>query len=135
MSDQPKLVTLICWLNIVVGSVMFLVLPTFIDPFKSINSDLNGSIFIDPYGKGFQFVYRQFTFTPDKFVVLRLYVMILMCMISSIFMLRGANWARLLYVVLGGAHFIFSIPNQLILVYVMIVYLLFRPKCNVFFSR
>ena len=124
MSDQPKFITLICWLNIIVGIVIFLELPTF--TMYPINTFSNTFSFT---------IARQFAFTPPNLLVFRFYVTVLICMVSSIFMLRGANWARLLYAILGGAHFIFSIPNQLILGYVIVIYLLFRPKCDSFFSR
>ncbi len=122
MSKRPKFVTFICWLNIVVGLVLIWVMPT-------LASD---PTFLPTLAK-------QYTSTPLNLVLFRLYMTMLICMISSIFMLCGANWARFLYVILGGANWIFSTPDQLtvgsILGYVISTYLLFRPKCNRFFSR
>ena len=123
MRKRPRFVTFICWLNIIIGLVTFWVIPT-------LASD---PTFLPTIAK-------QYTSTPLDLVLFRFYVTKLIIVILSVFMLRGANWARLLYVILGCANLIFTAtPNQItvgvILECVITVYLLFRPKCNEFFSR
>jgi hypothetical protein len=64
-------------------------------------------------------------------------------MTSGIFMLRGKNWARFLYIIWSAIGFLISLvtaPAKLMLipsliVYGVIVFFLLRPKANAFFSR
>lgn len=131
MSSRPTSVTVICWLSIIVGIVIFSEFPTFARTYSS------------PYNSTFSsIIFRAFVFTPPNLVIFHFYATVLLCVISSIFMLRGENWARLLYMILGGVNFIFSSlnpfvfgPNSLILGYAIIIYLLSRPKCDTFFSK
>jgi hypothetical protein len=62
---------------------------------------------------------------------------------SGIFMLRGENWARFLYIILGAIGFLIGLatsPVKLmlipgIIIYGIIVFFLLRPNANAFFSR
>ncbi|OAM87176.1 hypothetical protein AW736_25055 [Termitidicoccus mucosus] len=67
---------------------------------------------------------------------------LLVTLLSGIFMLRGKAWARFLYVVWGILGFIFGIVTSPMkpamipgaIVFVVVVFFLFRPKASEFFS-
>jgi hypothetical protein len=63
--------------------------------------------------------------------------------VSGIFMLRGANWARLLYICWGAFNLVialFTSPAKSTLIpgvvlYLIVVFFLLRPKASAYFSR
>jgi hypothetical protein len=63
----------------------------------------------------------------------------LMALVAGIFMLRAANWARWLAIVWMGVHVglsVFHARLELVLhslLFVVLVYFLFRPRVNKFF--
>ena len=67
---------------------------------------------------------------------------VLISIVSGIFMLKGANWARMLYIIWGALGFLFSLitsPAKLVLipgflVYAIVVFFLLRPKATAFFT-
>jgi hypothetical protein len=71
-----------------------------------------------------------------------LFLGLLISIVSAIFMLRGANWARMLYIVWGAIGLLISFltsPAKLmlipgILVYAIFVFFLLRPKASAYFS-
>ena len=62
--------------------------------------------------------------------------------VSGYFMLKGQNWARLLYVIWSAVGFLIGLatsPMKIamipgIVVFLLIVFFLFRPKANAFFA-
>lgn len=72
-----------------------------------------------------------------------LFAGLLIGVVCGIFMLKGANWARLLYVgwsVVGFGVNLVTSPGKLLLlpgivIVAVIVFFLFRPKANAFFAR
>jgi hypothetical protein len=67
---------------------------------------------------------------------------LLISVVSAIFMLRGANWARMLYIVWGAIGLLFGLftsPAKLmlipgILIYAIFVFFLLRPKASEYFT-
>jgi len=72
-----------------------------------------------------------------------LYVDLLVLIISGVAMLKGLNWGRLLYVVWTAAEFVINVvtsPMKIamipgFLLYLVVVFFLFRPKANQFFAE
>jgi hypothetical protein len=77
---------------------------------------------------------------PVQYVML--FVGLLVSVISGIFMLKGANWARMLYIIWGAVGFLVSLltsPIKLMLipgfvVYAVFVFFLLRPKASAYFT-
>ena len=71
-----------------------------------------------------------------------LYTGLLVTIISGVAMLKGLNWGRLLYVIWSAVGFVISTITSPIkiaiipgfLLYLVIVFFLFRPKANQFFA-
>jgi len=69
------------------------------------------------------------------------YVGLLVSIVSGLAMLKGKNWARLLYAIWGSAGFVIGIatsPMKVAMipgfaVFLVIVFFLFRPKATAFF--
>ncbi len=67
---------------------------------------------------------------------------LLASVVTGIFMLRGANWARMLYIIWSALGFLFSFitsPARLavipgFLLYLVIVFFLLRPIATAFFT-
>jgi hypothetical protein len=67
---------------------------------------------------------------------------LLISIVSGIFMLKGANWARMLYIIWGAIGFVFALgtsPAKLMLipgflVYAIFVFFLLRPKASAYFN-
>ena len=67
---------------------------------------------------------------------------LLISIVSATFMLRGANWARMLYIVWGAIGLLFSLftsPAKLmlipgILIYAVFVFFLLRPRASAYFT-
>jgi hypothetical protein len=67
----------------------------------------------------------------------------LLCLMAGVFILKGANWARLLYTIWGGIGLVYTFltaPAKLLLVpsiifYGIMVFFLFRPNANAYFTN
>lgn len=70
-----------------------------------------------------------------------IFVVELVVIVSGIFALRGANWARWLAVVWVGAHVVISFLNSWrhgsvhVLILFLLTCFLFRPESNVYFRK
>ena len=68
---------------------------------------------------------------------------VVICILSAIYMLSGANWARLLYICWGAFSNIiafFSSPAKpmlilSVLLYLIFVFFLLRPKASAYFTQ
>jgi NAD/NADP transhydrogenase beta subunit len=71
------------------------------------------------------------------------FLMLAVSILCAIFMLRGANWARVLYLVAGAIGLLFGfltapsivwvIPG--VVIYALIVFFLLRPKATAYFTQ
>jgi len=85
---------------------------------------------------------KQSSTIPVSIQFPMLYAGLLMTLVSGIAMLKGQNWARLLYVIWCGILVILALatsPNKsemvtTIVFWLIIVFFLFRPKANEYFS-
>jgi hypothetical protein len=124
MNNRPKSVTFISW---------FFIVTAVISLFTTFTS-MNNPLVLELLAKNPLPIPAQFAMT---------YISLAISIISGIFMLRGANWARFLYIIWGAIGFLISLatsPAKLLLIpgiiiYGIIVFLLLRPNANAFFSR
>jgi hypothetical protein len=78
---------------------------------------------------------------PTPVQHLTLFTGVIISMVSAIFMLRGANWARLLYICWGAFSLViafFTSPAKPILgivFYLVVVFFLLRPKASAYFIQ
>jgi hypothetical protein len=80
---------------------------------------------------------------PAPVQYLMLFAGVIISIVSAIFMLRGANWARLLYICWGAFSCViafFTSPAKLTLIpgvvlYVIFVFFLLRPKASAYFTQ
>jgi hypothetical protein len=80
---------------------------------------------------------------PTPVQYLMLFGGVTISIVSAIFILRGANWARLLYIWWSGFGFVIAfltspakpmlIPG--VLLYLTVVFFLLRPKASAYFSQ
>lgn len=124
MDKRPKSVTFISWFYIVAGAFSLL---------TSVTS-MNNPLVLELMAKSPIPISAQFAM---------MYVGLAVSITSGIFMLRGANWARFLYIIWGAISFLIGLatsPAKLmlvpgIIVYGIVVFFLLRPNTNAFFSR
>ena len=72
-----------------------------------------------------------------------MYLGLLVMITSGVAMLKGQNWARLLYVIWSAAGFLIAVVTSPLkmamipgfVVYLIVVFFLFRPKANQYFVR
>ena len=123
MSKRPKSVTFISWLNIIFGFLRIFSVPIL----------LSGPIFSKNLAENNISTHSQ---------LLQICISSTIVIISGLFMLGGANWARILHVI----HRVIGITVQIfqgstaeetfpqILYFVITAALLFRTKSNEFFG-
>jgi hypothetical protein len=119
-AKRPISVTVIAWLLLVVSSLSLV------------------AVVFDPHTPELM----ANRLLPVPVLYFKVFVTALIYMLSGIFMLRGARWARMLYLVWGGivstSSLLESVPKlELItefLIYAIIVFFLFRPKASAYFS-
>jgi hypothetical protein len=124
MNKRPQSITFISWLLIVSGIF------SLITSFTSMNNPLV-----------LELMAKNPIPIPAQFVIM--YVGLAISITSGIFMLRGANWARFLYIIWGVIGLLVGLatsPTKLLLipgiiVYGIIVFFLLRPNAGTFFSR
>lgn len=123
MNQRPKSVSFICWLLIITGSISLL---------TSLTS-INNPVVLELMAKSPIHI-------PIQFIMM--YGGLAVSIISGFFMLKGANWARLLFVIWSAIGFLIGIatsPAKMMLipgaiVYGIEVFFLFQPNANKFFS-
>jgi hypothetical protein len=123
MKPRPTSITVISWILVVLGAISLI----------TTTAALN-----NPMAK--ELMARSPIPTPVQYVML--YTGLLVTIISGVAMLKGLNWGRLLYVIWSAVGFVIStitspikiaiIPG--LLLYLVIVFFLFRPKANQFFA-
>src|SRR4051794_39364912 len=125
MSAQPRptSVTVISWILIVTGTISLITTTVMIN---------------NPMAR--ELMAKSPIPIPLQFAMS--YVGLLMTLVSGAAMLKGCNWARLLYVIWSICGFLISrltspmkfalIPG--LFVFALIAFFLFRPKANQFFS-
>jgi len=124
---RPTSVTAIGWIIVVTAAVGLLYLPL------SIWFVANNTAVRDVMGKNPVPIPLQFGIGA---------VGLLFRLLAGIFILKGANWARLLYTILGGIGLVYAFltsPAKTLLVpgimfYAVIVFFLFTPKANAYFT-
>jgi len=79
--------------------------------------------------------------TPTPVQYLTFFVDMIISTVSAIFMLRGANWARLLYICWGAFGYLIAFfmfhekPILGIIYYLVVVFFLLRPKASAYFTQ
>ena len=122
MNKRPTSITIIAWLLIVTGAFSIYSTTTMID---------NPQV-LDMMKKSPLPVSAQYTIS---------YIGLSIMIISGIGMLKGFNWARLLYVIWSALALVIGLatsPMKVMLLpglvfFGMVVFLLFRPKASEFF--
>jgi hypothetical protein len=123
MNKRPPSITFIAWFLIVTGVISLLV--------SSLS--MNNPVVLKELAK---------IPLPISVQIAWMYVGLSIAIASAFFMLRGANWARFLYIGWSAVSSLISlvispakttlIPG--LIVYGIIVFFLFQPKANQFFS-
>jgi len=123
MKPRPTSITVISWILIVVGVISLI----------TSTAALN-----NPMAK--ELMARSPIPLPVQYAML--YVGLLVTIISGGVMLKALNWGRLLYVIWSAVGFVISLATSPIkmaiipgfLLYLVVVFFLFRPKANQFFA-
>jgi hypothetical protein len=123
MKPRPTSITVISWILIVVG-VISLITST-----AALNNPMAKALMA-----------RSPIPLPVQYAML--YVGLLVTIISGVAMLKALNWGRLLYVIWSAAGFVINFATSPIkiaiipgfLLYLVVVFFLFRPKANQFFA-
>jgi hypothetical protein len=123
MKPRPTSITVISWILIVVGAISLI----------TTTVTLN-----NPMAK--ELMARSPIPLPVQCAIL--YVGLVVIIISGVAMLKSLNWGRLLYVIWSAAGFVINFataPMKIaiipgFLLYIVVVFFLFRPKANQFFA-
>ena len=123
MKKRPTSISVIAWIVIVLGGISLITTTIMID----------NPMVIDLMSKSLLPV-------PIQYVIS--YVGILIMIVSGVAMLKGKNWARLLYIIWNLISFVIGIitsPMKAAMIPSFVVFLvaaffLFRPKANEFFK-
>ncbi len=123
MNQRPKSITVICWILIAMGGI------SLISSTLSLNNPATQEL-------------MSKSSIPISIQYIMMYAGLLVTLVCSVAMLKGQNWARLLYVGWSTIGFIigiatsplkaFMIPG--IIVFLIIAFFLFRPKANEYFK-
>ncbi len=124
MKDRPTSITVVCWVLIVTGGIS-LVTTTLMIGNPMVKEMMSKSM------------------VPASVQYLLMYVGLAISIVSGIMMLKGQNWARLLYVIWGAFGFVFSLvtsPMKLamipgLVIFAIIVFFLFRPAASEYFAK
>jgi hypothetical protein len=123
MNKRPLSITIIAWLFIIFGVLSAVAIPfTLGNPMTR------------------ELMAKSMVPVPVQYFMM--FAGLLVSILAGIFMLRGANWARMLYIIWGALGFLFSLitsPAKLViipgfLVYLIVVFFLLRPKATAFFT-
>jgi hypothetical protein len=123
MQPRPTSITVISWILIVMGAISLI----------STTVMLNNPTVRELMGKNPIPIPLQFAIS---------YAGLIIMIVSGSAMLKGFNWARLLYVIWSVVGFLVGIatsPVKLamipgLVIFLIIVFFLFRPAANAFFS-
>jgi len=121
---RPKSITVISWLLIVLALISLVVSTV------TLNMPMTKALMAkSPVPLSIQYI--------------MLYAGLLTTVICGAFMLKGKNWARLLYTTWGLVSFIFSLATTPVkatlipslVVFAIILFFLFRPRANEYFKQ
>jgi hypothetical protein len=123
MKERPTSITVISWILIVMGGISLI----------TTSLIINNPMAVDLMRKSLLPVPVQFAM---------MFVVLLINITSSIAMLKGQNWGRLLYVtanIISFAITAITSPMKMMLIpsfilFLIVAFFLFRPKANEFFS-
>ena len=123
MKKRPISITVISWFLIVGGGL------SLINGIASLNNPMVKEIMA-----------KSMLPVPVQYIMF--FAGILVTIISGASMLKGKNWARLLYVIWRGMGFLISFitsPMRVVLIpgfvfFAVIVFFLFRPQANEYFA-
>lgn len=124
MKSRPKSVTVICWILIVMGGLS--IIPV-------LTGQMNNP-------KAMELMSQSPLPLPVQYAMI--YLGLAVTFVSGIAMLKGKNWARLLYVGWSIIGFIIGIatsPAKVmmlpgIVIFAILAFFLFRPKANAYFA-
>ena len=123
MIERPKSVTVVCWILIAMGGIS-LVTSTF-----SFNNPVAQEL-------------MSKSLIPISIQYIMMFVGLLITLVCGIAMLKGQNWARLLYIgwsIIGFTIGIATSPMKAmmipgIFIFIILAFFLFRPKANEYFK-
>jgi hypothetical protein len=123
MNKRPKSVTVVCWILIVSSGL------TVISSILTFNNPVSREILSK-------------SLIPINIQYIMTFVGLLIGIVCGIAMLKGQNWARLLYVgwgIIGLIIGIVTTPMKAlmipgIIVFLIVIFFLFRPKANEYFK-
>lgn len=124
MNQRPVSITVISWILIVIGTISLI----------STTAMLNNAAVLELMAKSPLPIPVQHALS---------YAGLLVTMVCGIAMLKGKNWARLLYVIWGVIGFVIGIATAPMkaamipgfVIFAVIVFFLFRPKATAFFVQ
>ncbi len=123
MNQRPKSITVVCWILIIMGAI------SLVTSIISFNNPITKEIMAkSPIPANIQYA--------------MMFAGLLVMLVSGVAMLKRHNWARLLYVGWSIFGFIIGIATSPmkaamipgLIVFLVIVFFLFRPKANEFFK-
>lgn len=122
MNQRPTSITVISWILIVIGAISLI----------STTAMLNNATVLELMAKSPLPIPVQHALS---------YAGLLVTIVSGLAMLKGKNWARLLYVIWGVIGFVIGIATSPMkaamipgfVIFAVIVFFLFRPKATAFF--
>lgn len=123
MKKRPTSISVIAWILIVMGGISLITTTVMI----------NNPMARELMGKSPIPISLQYAMS---------YLGLLIMIVSGIGMLKGRNWARFLYVIWSIAAFLIGITTSPmkaamipgLVVFLVVVFFIFRPKANAFFS-
>jgi hypothetical protein len=124
MKKRPTSVTVIAWILLVISALSLL----------GSTMAINNPMAQEMMAKSPISIPLQYAMT---------YLGLSISILCAIFMLRAANWARLLYIAWGAIGLLFGLlasPEKLwlipgILIYAIVVFFLLRPKASAYFTH
>jgi len=123
MSKRPKSITVVSWILIILGAISLV----------TSTITLNNPMAQELMAK---------SPIPVNIQYIMMYVGLLIMLVCGVAMLKGKNWARLLYVGWSAIGFVIGIATSPIktamipglVVFLIIAFFLFRPKANEYFK-
>jgi hypothetical protein len=126
MKIRPTSVTVISWILIAMGGISLIT---------------TTMMLIIPNPRVQELMAQSPIPVPIQYVIS--YAGLAVMIISGLWMLKGQNWARLLYVIWSALGLVIGLATSPmkamlipgVLIYGVVVFFLFRPKANQFFSK
>jgi len=123
MRTRPTSVTVICWILIVMGGISLITCTLMLS-----NATAKELMARNPLPMSVQYA--------------MMYLGLVIMITSGLAMLQRQNWARLLYVIWSAVGFLVGVATSPMktamipgfIVYLVVVFFLFRPKANLYFA-